>query len=396
MDAALFTKLLSDKNVTDLKKLHYKYPQADIGEFVALLKNGFYRPLPLLDQNGSEIVYLENAAQVHLSAAKLLLSPQHGPVPYGMRAMEEEIISTFQIEQIDTTRESVRRILSGYAPVNEIEKRVYGMKRGLEFIADPTHRITEENLHHLYQITIGAFLPDESRLLPGALYRHDAVYVVGARVEHTGLPWQELPQRMQALLSFARQKSEMNDLLKAAALHFYLAWLHPYFDGNGRIARLLHLWYLVQQGYSSALFIPLSNYIEKSRSRYYRAYSQAEANFAFSGVLDITPFLVYFTENVYHQLGGELPSVQTTEAFRTALQNGNVTEKENALWQFVLSAYGDREFSTKQLEKDFGNAAYATIRGFVLKFTKMGLLSSTHYGQRVKYRVHFGAEQSAK
>ena len=41
MDAALFTKMLSDKSVLDLKKLGYKYPQADMGEFVSLLKNGF-------------------------------------------------------------------------------------------------------------------------------------------------------------------------------------------------------------------------------------------------------------------------------------------------------------------------------------------------------------------
>ena len=34
--------------------------------------------------------------------------------------------------------------------------------------------------------------------------------------------------------------------------------------------------------------------------------------------------------------------------------------------------YGDAEFSTKQLEKDFGDAAYATIRSFVLKFEKLG------------------------
>ena len=51
------------------------------------------------------------------------------------------------------------------------------------------------------------------------------------------------------------------------------------------------------------------------------------------------------------------------------------------------SAYGDAEFSTKQLEKDFGNAAYATIRSFVLKFEKLGLLKSTQYGKRVKYAV---------
>ena len=80
-----------------------------------------------------------------------------------------------------------------------------------------------------------------------------------------------------------------------------------------------------------------------------------------------------------------LPTAQTTEAFQTALSHGQVTEKEKALWEFVLSAYGDAEFSTKQLEKDFGNAAYATIRS--LKFEKLGLFKSTQYGNRVKYAV---------
>ena len=63
--------------------------------------------------------------------------------------------------------------------------------------------------------------------------------------------------------------SPMNDLLKAALIHFYIAYLHPWFDGNGRMARLMHLWYLVQQQYSSALFVPLSEYVEKSRRAYY-------------------------------------------------------------------------------------------------------------------------------
>ena len=57
------------------------------------------------------------------------------------------------------------------------------------------------------------------------------------------------------------------------------------------------------------------------------------------------------------------------------------------MWKFVLPAYGDAEFSTKQLEKDFGNAAYATIRSFVLKFEKLGPRQSARYGNRVKYAV---------
>ena len=170
-------------------------------------------------------------------------------------------------------------------------------------------------------------------------------------------------------------------------IHFYIAYLHPYFDGNDRMARLIHLWYLVQQGYTSALFIPLSEYIEKSRTGYYGAYTLAEQNAKISGVMDITPFLVYFIENVYHKLANSIPPEKTTDAFLAALDANLITEKEKDLWYFVLSAYGDAEFSTKQLEKDFGHAAYATIRSFVLKFEKLGLLSSQKYGNRVKYRV---------
>lgn len=153
------------------------------------------------------------------------------------------------------------------------------------------------------------------------------------------------------------------------------------------MARLLHLWYLVQQGYSSALFIPLSEYVNKSRKGYYEAYSLTEENAQISGVLDVTPFLVYFIENVYHKLDDALPVPATTVAFDDALAQGKITEKESALWHFVLSAYGTAEFSTKQLEKDYGNAAYATIRGFVLKFEELGLLQSVKYGNRRKYRI---------
>lgn len=387
MDAELFANMLSDKNIIDFRKLGYKYPQADLREFVELLKNGFYKTLPLKDFYGKNLVYLESVAQVRLSAAKLLLTPQSNGQIYGRKAMEDEILSTFTIEQIDTSRDSVRKILSGYAPTTESENRIYGMKKGLEFIGNPQHKITEENIFHLYTITVGAFLSEENRLLPNHKYRHDSVYVVGNKVEHIGLPWKMLPTYMENLVNFINQESTMNDLLKAALIHFYIAYLHPWFDGNGRMARLIHLWYLVQQRYSSALFVPLSEYIEKSRRDYYNAYTLAERNAQISSIMDVTPFLVYFIENVYHKLAATVPASNTTATFQKALERGNVTEKEFALWQFVLTAYGNSLFSTKQLEKDFGNAAYATIRAFVLKFEKLGLLQSVKYGNRTKYQI---------
>ena len=112
-----------------------------------------------------------------------------------------------------------------------------------------------------------------------------------------------------------------------------------------------------------------------------------EQNAQISGVVDVTPFLHYFTENVYSKLGGIKNEAETIELFRQALSDGKITEKERDLWDFILSTYGTMEFSTKQLERDFQNAAYATIRGFVLKFESLGLLHSQKYCNKVKYRV---------
>jgi len=388
MDATLYVKILSDKSITDLKKLKYKYPDADLQELVELLRSGVYKAMPLSDFAGNDLVYMENLAQVRIGAVKLLLAAQNDRNTFGLKAMEDEIAATLTIESIDFSRDSVRKILHGFAPADAAENRIYGLKKGLEFIADPANMITESNIKALYHLAIGQYLPEEDKLKPGASYRHDSVFIVGQDVEHVGLPPEKLPEYMGQFVRFINGESAMNDLLKAAVIHFYLAYLHPYFDGNGRMARLMHLWYLKRQGYSSALFIPFSSYIERSRKGYYQAFSLTESNMKISGLLDVTPFLVYFVQEVYNKLGSAMPPVNTLDVFRQTLDGGKITEKEKDLWYFVLSAYGSGEFSTKQLERDFRNAAYATIRGFVLKFQQLGLLTGQKYGNKVKYRVN--------
>lgn len=302
--------------------------------------------------------------------------------------MEEEIHATLKIESIESSRDSIRRILSGQAPRNDSEKRIYGVKCGLDYIADSSHTITEENLFRLYELAIKDTLEPDNQLLSGHHYRHDTVYVVGDAVEHEGLPFAQVPDAMGALIRFAQSKDKINELHKVAILHFFIAYLHPYFDGNGRMARLLHLWYLVQCGYPSTLFIPISKYIEQSRSAYYRAYSLTEENARFTSVLDVTPFLAYFTQQVYEQLEpSPAEDIPTMERYQTALRDGKITEKEKALWEFVLTSYGTEEFSTKRLEKDFGDAAYATVRTFVQKFEELSLFTVQKYGSRIKYRI---------
>ena len=384
MDIKVFTKMLRDKHFTDYQKMQYKYGE-DFNAFLQTLEELYYKTLPLLDFDDNNIVFIENHATVNQNAVKLLLQSQDGH--YGIKAAEDEIVATSAIESIDFSRDSVRKILKGMAPKDEQENRILGIKHGLEFIADTSNKITEENLYKLYMMTVGDFLTGDDKLLNGNYYRHDTVYVVSDRVEHSGLDYKKVPEFMKMLITFVNAEDDINDLIKAAIIHFYIAFVHPYFDGNGRMARVLHLWFLIQKGYQSALFIPFSSQIEKSRKAYYDAYTTIEENKKLSGKIDVTPFILYFINNVYNKMNEGSVTVEILSAYDDAVKDGKITEKETKLWKFVLSHYGTEEFSTKQLEKDFGDAAYATIRGFVLKFEDLGLLSSVKYGPRVKYKI---------
>jgi Fic family protein len=263
------------------------------------------------------------------------------------------------------------------------------MKRGIDFISDTANHIAEDNIYRLYMMTIGDFLGQDNALLSGNFYRHGAVYVVGNGAKHEGLPHSKLAEYMKSFVKFA-QSSDMDDLKQAAAMHFFIAYLHPYFDGNGRMARLIHLWHLIRRGYPSTLFVPFSKHIEGSKKKYYDAFTIIEENETISGILDITPFLVYFAHNVYDKLEPPSPDTPAQERYRAAYSEGNITEKERDLWNFILSEYGRGEFSTKTLEYDFHNAAYATIRSFVIKFERFDLLAGQRYGNRVKYRIKDG------
>ncbi|WP_242885784.1 hypothetical protein [Faecalibacterium sp. BCRC 81149] len=219
MDGAQFAKMLSDKHLFELNRMEYKYSTVSVKEFAELLRQNFAQPLPLTDFSGNKLFYLPNLAQISTNGMKQLLSVPVSGQNFGLSAMTEEIYATFQIESIRSTRSSIRYILDGYAPRDEQEARIYGMKRGLEFIANRQNRITEENLHHLYQISTGDYLPDEDRLLPNHFYRHGEVFIVGGEEPRPGLPAERLPGAMKCLVDFANANDGINELHKAAILH---------------------------------------------------------------------------------------------------------------------------------------------------------------------------------
>ena len=127
------------------------------------MRQDFAQELPLQDSRGEMLVYLPNVARISTAGMKQLLTVPAARSAFGLQAMTDEIHATLQIENIRSIRKSIRRILDGYAPRDEEENRIYGIKRGLEFIANRENKITEANLHTLYQMTVGNFLSDDDK-----------------------------------------------------------------------------------------------------------------------------------------------------------------------------------------------------------------------------------------
>jgi Fic family protein len=94
-------------------------------------------------------------------------------------------------------------------------------------------------------------------------------------------------------------------VLKAIVAHLYIAWIHPFGDGNGRTARLVELQILLSAGVSTPSSHLLSNHYNQTRSEYYRQLDRASAT---NG--EIVPFIKYGVEGFVDGLRSQLELVR--------------------------------------------------------------------------------------
>lgn len=90
-----------------------------------------------------------------------------------------------------------------------------------------------------------------------------------------------LQQELKALYDFFNDVDVspvnfIHPVVKAIIIHFYLAYLHPFVDGNGRTARSLFYWYLLKNGYDIMEFLSISRIIHGQKNQYEKAFLYVE------------------------------------------------------------------------------------------------------------------------
>ncbi len=193
-----------------------------------------------------------------------------------------EAISSSQMEGAATTRNVAQEmLLSERPPRDEGERMIannYATVRRLDaWCREP---LSVDLLSRIHRTLTDGLLPETTQ----GRYRTTDDIVVRDRynkIVHQPPPATELPVRMAALIAFANQDAEARDtflhpVLKAILLHTFLAYEHPFQDGNGRTARALFYWSLLRDGYWIAPYVSISRMLSKERAAYDEAYLDME------------------------------------------------------------------------------------------------------------------------
>ena len=183
---------------------------------------------------------------------------------------------------------------------------------------DKTHKVTEDNIKNIHKALMHGVIASAGE------YRHEDIEVRGAGF--TPPPFYDIPEHMQNLITVINENpDELRPVELAAQAHYDFAWIHPFEDGNGRIARLLLNLILVRNKYPFVVIRAVD------KPQYLRALRQMDV----SG--DFKPFLIYISRCVEQTLDLYLISgkAKSEERFLSLSELAKKTPHSAEYWSLL-------------------------------------------------------------
>lgn len=210
--------------------------------------------------------------------------PYEDRTQYLISSLMEEAISSSQMEGASTTRKIAKEMLrKRITPRSHSEQMIFNNYTSIKFITEhKDENLSPELMLHIHSLMTHQTLEsaeDEGR------FRTDDNVVVGnditGEIVHTPPSHSDIPSFVENLCRFAN--SDVNDgfihpIIKAIIIHFMIAYVHPFVDGNGRTARALFYWYMLKKGYWLTEYLSISRVINKSKSNYEKSFIHTESD----------------------------------------------------------------------------------------------------------------------
>lgn len=199
------------------------------------------------------------------------------------QSIMEEAISSSQLEGAHTTRMVAKKMLQeGRLPRNKAEKMIFNNYKTMSAIEQEyqTKPLSLDMLFELHAlITKGTLEPEKQ----GRFRTDEENFVVSPKgdeeISFKPPSIAFVKEQIIRLIAFANDELDskfIHPVIKAIMIHFWIGFLHPFCDGNGRLARVLFYWYLLRKNYWAFAYLPISEKIKKSPAQYSWAYIYSE------------------------------------------------------------------------------------------------------------------------
>jgi Fic family protein len=353
--------------------------------------------IPLAGINGKAFQYLvptqfmELLHKIDLGAGGTIEIPEPIINPdtkerYYVHSLMEESITSSKLEGAATTRrvakdmirrnrkprdKSERMILNNYLTM----KRIGELKKedlSKELVVEIYNLITKDTLSA--PDAVNRFRKDEEKIIVGDDY---------GSVFHKPPPADQLEERMAAMCEFANCKTPkafIHPVIRSIILHFWLAYDHPFVDGNGRTARALFYWSMLRHGYWLFEYISISNIIHKVPARYGRSflYTETDDN-------DLTYFIDFnlkvihkAVQELHHYIERKTHELRVIERDLRGIELFNHRQRD--LISHAIRHPGYRY--TIESHQTSHNVTHRTARLDLLDLKDRGLMSAEKIGRR--------------
>ncbi len=302
--------ILNDKYYTieDLRynqKIGIKFSKEQFQDFletkddIVNYKTDFIKKLPLKTFNSKHCFYVngnyllsvyKEYLQICIADLKLNQSSlfERNSKDMLISRLFSEIEGSLDIENIPTTHTIIAEVHKSESVTETNDIIIKNMLDAVIFIIEEKPEFNKENLFKLYNILSKDALPDDKKLRDGEYYRHGKVFVGGFE----GADFSLINECMDSLFEFANNQDLINELncLLPFICHYYILYVHPYFDYNGRTARMVSFWLNYIHDIIEAPYF-MSEAINETKRDYYEALANTRLTNN-----DLTYFLGYILE----------------------------------------------------------------------------------------------------
>ncbi|MNJ98473.1 Adenosine monophosphate-protein transferase SoFic [compost metagenome] len=291
----------------------------------------------------------------------------------------EEAITSAIYEGANTTRARAQEFIEQrHSPRDKAEQMLFNNFTAMKWIRD--HQDEEISLNlilKLHEIVTFKTLDDHNLGYSGK-FRDDTVYVGS----HEGIPHHQIEKALAEVIQLTSNNERyLHPLIRGMILHYFIGYIHPFFDGNGRTARALFYHKALKNKLHYMELLSISAYLKIHGKRYERAYELAK---------EYPGDMTYFIDFSLDSLLAAIKEVQTKVLFLTAIwslqQKYDLSDNQIMLLQRLAL----HKFRIVLIE-DYARwikKTHEMARKELKELAALGLLDETKVGKKSRFMIN--------